>query len=364
LYYHVRKSNMSNFGNKLRRARESKKLSLEDISNVTKIGSRMLKAIEEENFDQLPGGVFNKGFIRAYAKQLGLDPEDAISEYLSCLRQAQVDSQAGWDSERRTGTDRRKAAASSTPASKSASTMQSSVEIEEELAGLHLPRAEDIRGKPKQYLDRPSSGIPWLTIAVVLVIVLAAALFWVRHWRHTRPTKLVAPVETSAETTPAGRPDTVPQSAPPQTNSPAPTGAAPSRSSTAKLQNGAQISTNARNSAPDPTAPLPSSSSQPTGEKQPLPSSIEKNAGSLNLVIRASENSWISVSSDGQIVTQETLIAPAHTTVRADREIVVRVGNAAGITFTWKGQEIPAQGTEAEVKTLVFDSEGFHSPGQ
>jgi len=84
----------------------------------------------------------------------------------------------------------------------------------------------------------------------------------------------------------------------------------------------------------------------------------------LNLVIRASENSWISVSSDGQLVTQETLIAPAHTTVRADREIVVKVGNAAGITFTWKGQEIPAQGTEAEVKTLVFDAEGVHTPAQ
>jgi len=355
---------MGNFGNKFRKARESKKLSLENVSNVTKIGSRMLKAIEDENFDQLPGGVFNKGFIRSYAKQLGLDPEDAISEYLACLRQAQVDSQPGWNSERRSGPDRRKTAASSTSASKNASTMQTSVEVEEELPGLHLPRAEDIRGKPKQYLDRPSSGIPWLTIAVVLVIVLAAALFWVRHWRHTRPMKLVAPVVTSAEATPAGRPDTVPQSVSPQTNSPAPTPAAPSHSSTAKLQNGTQISTNVHSSAPEPTSPSLASSVQPSGEKKPATSPTEKNAGSLNLVIRASENSWISVSSDGQLVTQETLIAPAHTTVRADREIVVRVGNAAGITFTWKGQEIPAQGTEAEVKTLVFDSEGFHSPAQ
>jgi len=354
---------MGNFGNKFRKARESKKLSLEDVSNVTKIGSRMLKAIEEENFDQLPGGVFNKGFIRAYAKQLGLDPEDAINDYLACLRQAQ-DSQGGWDSDRRTGPDRRKTAASSFPTSKNASTTQSSVEVEEELPGLHLPRAEDIRGKPKQYLDRPSSGIPWLTIAVILVLVLAAALFWVRHWRHTRPTKLVAPVVTSAETAPAGRIDAVPQSFPPQTNLSAATADAPSHSSKAKLQNGAQIPTNIRSSGPAPTASSPTSSDQPGGEKPSLSSPSAKTAGSLNLVIRASENSWISVSSDGQLVTQETLIAPAHTTVRADREIVVRVGNAAGITFTWKGQEIPAQGTEAEVKTLVFDAEGVHTPAQ
>jgi hypothetical protein len=79
-------------------------------------------------------------------------------------------------------------------------------------------------------------------------------------------------------------------------------------------------------------------------------------------VIRATENSWISVTADGQSVTHETLIAPAHTTVRADREIVVKVGNAAGVTFSWKGQEIAPQGLESEVKTLIFDAEGMHTP--
>ncbi len=80
------------FGEKFRKAREAKSLSLDDVSNVTKISSRMLQAIEEEHFDQLPGGVFNKGFIRAYAKHLGLNAEDAVTDYLACLRQAQIDS--------------------------------------------------------------------------------------------------------------------------------------------------------------------------------------------------------------------------------------------------------------------------------
>src|ERR1700740_2382522 len=91
------------FGDKFRKAREKKELSFDDVSNVTKISSRMLQAIEEEHFDQLPGGVFNKGFIRAYAKHLGLNSDDAVSDYLSCLRQAQIDSHAGWDSEPRNG---------------------------------------------------------------------------------------------------------------------------------------------------------------------------------------------------------------------------------------------------------------------
>jgi cytoskeletal protein RodZ len=86
------------FGEKFREERERRGITLDDVSNVTKISSRMLQAIEQERFDILPGGVFNKGFIRAYAKTLGFNTEEAISEYLTALRQAQLDAQnAAWD---------------------------------------------------------------------------------------------------------------------------------------------------------------------------------------------------------------------------------------------------------------------------
>src|SRR5579872_7619923 len=81
---------VSEFGDKFRKAREKKELSFDDVSNVTKISSRMLQAIEQENFDLLPGGVFNKGFIRAYAKHLGLDGEEAVNEYLEQIRKEQL----------------------------------------------------------------------------------------------------------------------------------------------------------------------------------------------------------------------------------------------------------------------------------
>jgi len=81
----------------------------------------------------------------------------------------------------------------------------------------------------------------------------------------------------------------------------------------------------------------------------------------LNLVIRASENSWISVTADGRSVIHELLIAPAHASIRASREIVVKIGNAAGVSFVWNGQELPAQGSEAEVQTLVFDASGMRA---
>ena len=73
---------MKPFGKNLIKEREARGVSLEDISEYTKISVRMLKAIETERFDQLPGGIFNKSYVRQYARYLGLDEEQIASEYL------------------------------------------------------------------------------------------------------------------------------------------------------------------------------------------------------------------------------------------------------------------------------------------
>jgi cytoskeletal protein RodZ len=84
---------LGTFGEKLRKQREQRGLSLDAISTITKIGPRMLRAIEEEHFEQLPGGVFNKGFVRAYARLVGLNEDEAVTDYLAALRENQVQSQ-------------------------------------------------------------------------------------------------------------------------------------------------------------------------------------------------------------------------------------------------------------------------------
>src|ERR1700677_3961922 len=86
-------STLGSFGDNLRRQRELRGISLEAISTTTKISTRMLRAIEEEHFDQLPGGVFNKGFVRAYARQVGLNEEEAVTDYLTALRESQIAAQ-------------------------------------------------------------------------------------------------------------------------------------------------------------------------------------------------------------------------------------------------------------------------------
>lgn len=69
------------FGESLKREREMRGVSLEEISAATRIATRFLQAIENEQWDKLPGGVFNRGFVRAVARYLGLDEEDIMAEY-------------------------------------------------------------------------------------------------------------------------------------------------------------------------------------------------------------------------------------------------------------------------------------------
>ena len=85
------KLRVGSFGERLRREREMRGVSLDDIAEGTKIGTRLLRALEEEHFELLPGGIFNKGFVRAYAKYLGLNEEEAVTDYLEAAGETAPD---------------------------------------------------------------------------------------------------------------------------------------------------------------------------------------------------------------------------------------------------------------------------------
>lgn len=72
---------MPTLGEELRRLREDKGLSFREVSDATHIGSRFLQAIEADNYSILPGGIFNRGFVRSYARYVGLDEEQALVLY-------------------------------------------------------------------------------------------------------------------------------------------------------------------------------------------------------------------------------------------------------------------------------------------
>lgn len=72
---------VSDLGNQLREAREAAGLSLPDVEEATRIRRALLQALEEERFSDLPGDVYTKGFIRNYARFLGLDGDAMVAEY-------------------------------------------------------------------------------------------------------------------------------------------------------------------------------------------------------------------------------------------------------------------------------------------
>jgi len=71
----------SPFGEHLKRERELRGVSIEEVSAATRISTKFLEAIERGRWDQLPGGAFNRGFIRSASKFLGLDEDSMVAEY-------------------------------------------------------------------------------------------------------------------------------------------------------------------------------------------------------------------------------------------------------------------------------------------
>ena len=79
----------SGFGERIRAERETRGITLEQISEKTHISVRQLRAIEEENFSLLPGGVFNISFVRQYARHASLDEEAIVADFKSIATPAE-----------------------------------------------------------------------------------------------------------------------------------------------------------------------------------------------------------------------------------------------------------------------------------
>jgi cytoskeleton protein RodZ len=69
------------FGERLKRERELREVSFDEVSKATRIAPRFLEALENEQWDKLPSGVFGRGFVRSIARYLGLSEENLLSEY-------------------------------------------------------------------------------------------------------------------------------------------------------------------------------------------------------------------------------------------------------------------------------------------
>ncbi|MBZ5614116.1 MAG: DUF4115 domain-containing protein [Acidobacteriia bacterium] len=297
---------MPSFGEKLKLEREKRKITLEQISSTTKIGTRMLQALEEDKFNQLPGGIFNKGFVRAYSRCVGLDEDQTVAEYLEASGDAPP-----------------------------VSTEIVAPEDEgREDAGI-LSRLEASNGIPARQL-------PWGWFAAVLLVVALALSFWSHsRWEHQRP-----PVQPTATTT-----------APSALATPPPGEVSGGVSGNAKVPGApsavspSQTTGSAAGGPAKPAAPRTSQDLTPA-----VPAAVP---GEFTVVIQAHEESWISIIADGRTVSSELLPAGGERAVHGRKEIIVKAGNVGGVDFQFNGQKLKVGGESGEVKTVTFGPRGI-----
>src|SRR5262245_53587324 len=81
---------MESIGRYLRRMRETRAMSTEEVSRATRIPVSSIERIESDHFDDLPGEVFVRGFLKAYARAVALPAEDVLARYTASRRVALV----------------------------------------------------------------------------------------------------------------------------------------------------------------------------------------------------------------------------------------------------------------------------------
>jgi cytoskeletal protein RodZ len=136
----------ANIGEQLRTAREGRGIPLREISDQTRISIHYLEAIEMNDYKRLPGGIFNRSFVKAYARYVGYDEKEAVEGYTRYMRELGD-----------TGDE-----VASTP--------------------YHS----------KVYTDAPATRSPILTVllAIVILAVLTALALTVLHWVQRRSAEL------------------------------------------------------------------------------------------------------------------------------------------------------------------------------
>jgi cytoskeletal protein RodZ len=71
------------FGTRMRRAREARGIELRQIADATNLSMRALEALERNDISLLPGGIYSRAFVRCYALEVGIDPEQSVREFIA-----------------------------------------------------------------------------------------------------------------------------------------------------------------------------------------------------------------------------------------------------------------------------------------
>ena len=296
---------MMSVGETLRQQRLRRKVQLREVSEELKISSRMLEAIEADEYDKLPGGVFAKSFVRQYAGVLGLDEEEVAAQFEQTVRSPELTHLA---------------------------------ELRRPRPATDLPRMDERRFSR----GRSRSVLPSLIAVVVVMLICSGVYGWWQRSRQLAATRQQIPRAMQAR-----------RAAPPP--------AAPTQQRRTPIQPQPAVATTAAgNVAPaSATAASQPAAFQP-GVPQPLvPDAEPSGTGAVRVELVATEPVWVSVQRDGRSIFQGELKPNEVRTVAANTEVTLKLGNAGGVTIFLNGKPIPPPGPKGQVRTVQLTSGGF-----
>ena len=292
---------MTSIGERLRRQRLESRISIEKVALDTKIGVRLLEAIEAEQFDKLPGGVFRRSFVLQYARALGMDPDEIATDLQHLVAFDDVP-------------------AIPTPE------MNSDSE-----SGSRFSFGGDMSG-----------GVGGSTVGSLLAalgVIMACALvysWWQMPRKATAETTVTAPVVTA--------PPVVAQAAPPP---------APLTPSTA-VQTGT-VQTGAVQTGTVPAAAAQTEATRTTPDEQPPSTGAPVRVG-----LSADEKTWISISSDGKNIFANSLEPHETKVIEASEKVRLLIGNAGGLEISLNGKPIGPIGPKGQIRVIELTPAGFH----
>ena len=292
------------FGEYLRREREMRGVSLEEISTATKISIRFLQAIEDEELSKLPGGIFTRSFVRTYARYLGLEEERVLAD---C-----------------------------------------------QLADQQKPEVDIWRITANR--ARPNSSASRTRIIAVLVAggLLASGYALFHYSRRIMEQQTSTPMVTPPSTS-AGGTNPPPATAPGQPSAPAQPENNPLLSATSAAP------TSSTSTAPGTLQggrPSPGSKANPPNQSTPTGGGNAFEAHTdLVLQVAATERTWVAVDADGKTVLQKVLNANEVQNLKAHESFDVTIGHAQGVVLTLNGETLKPLGRRDEVRSIHLTRE-------
>ncbi len=289
---------MESIGDFFRHVRETKGLTLDDVASKTRIHSEFLMALEEGNYARLPDQVFAKGFVRSYARSMGLDEEDAMRRFAEC---------AG--------------------------------SFYNKQSELELLRVRQVADERQRQANRK------VIFAAAAMAVLALILLLGREQstmtRH-RPAVDAGPMTDVPHVQSERKPsDSVPvRRGPERTEAGSPAATEPKPQEAAPMLGAPTVSREASLSLPTvfaaPLAGLP-------GQTEPAQS------GALVLDLEALELSWVVVQIDGASPHETLMRSGDRVQWKASNRFTLTLGNAGGIRGSLNGKQLESFGPRGQV---------------